>query len=583
MMLGGFRMYLRRSIFLVAFLAFAPAPETAVGQDALDPIRFEGVGEKAGIRFAVNNSATPAKHLIETMIAGVAVFDYDDDGKPDIYFVNGAKIPEKISYADGTRIPDLRKRGPEFQNRLYRNEGNGTFTDVTVKAGVPGAGYGMGVATADFDNDGFADIFLPGVNHNILYHNKGDGTFEDVTKRAGLAGIGPKQDKPWSVAAGWFDYDNDGHLDLFVVNYLLWDLQAEPLCGDAKAGFRTYCDPRLYKGLPNTLYRNNGDGSFTDVSQVSGIASAVGKGMAVAFADYDQDRDLDVIVTNDTEPNFLFRNNGRGRFEEIGMLAGVAYNDNGRAVSSMGAGFRDIDNDGLEDFFVSALANETFPLFRNLGKGFFVDDTHRSLVAKATLTRSGWSVGLFDFNNDGSKDILVAAGDVQDNTELFSSRKAKQSNVLLANVGNGKFVDYTGEAGGALAYQALHRGLAFGDFDLDGRVDAVLTRLNERAELLRNTSPSPNHWLAFRLTGRSSNRDAIGARIHIVGKSGREQWNHVTTSTGYGCSSEKTVFFGLGKDDGVKVVEIQWPSGITQTLSNVEVDRYLDLQEPAKL
>lgn len=572
----------RRFVFSTVLPILGWALNPAAGADAADPIRFESIAEKAGVRFVVDNSVTRARHLIETMIAGVGVFDYDNDGKPDIYFVNGARISEEIQYAEGTRIPNLVKSGPNFRNALYRNQGDGTFADVTAAAGVSGGGYGMGVAAGDFDNDGFVDLFLPGVNRNILYRNRGDGTFEDVTGRAGLEGIDPERHKPWAVAAGWFDYDNDGHLDLFVVNYLLWDLDAEPLCGDVKAGFRTYCDPRLYQGLPNTLYHNNGDGTFTDVSRASGIGAHIGKGMGVAFADYDQDGNLDVIVTNDTEPNFLFRNKGDGTFEEVGMLAGVAYNDDGRAVSSMGVDFRDFDNDGREDVFVSALANETFPLFRNLGKGFFVDDTHRSLIAKATLTSSGWSAGMFDFNNDGYKDILVAGGDVQDNTELFSSRKAKQRNVVLANLGNGTFADYTSQAGDALRHEALHRGLAFGDFDRDGRVDAVVTRLNERAELLRNTSPTENHWLAFRLTGRQSNRDAIGARIHVVGASGLEQWNHVTTSTGYGCSSEKTVFFGLGKDSTAKLVEIRWPSGVTQTLNGIQADQYLDLEEPAK-
>ena len=572
-----FRRPASRRVLPAVFCMLFWLPLTA---EAVDPIRFEGLAGKAGLEFVVNNSTTPARHLIETMIAGVGVLDYDNDGRPDIYLVNGAPIPQKIQYIEGSRIPILIKGSSRFHNRLYRNEGGGTFADVTTRAGVPGEGYGMGVAAADFDNDGFADLFLPGVNRNVLYRNNGDGTFKDVTKQVGLDGIDPKRGKMWAVAAGWFDYDSDGYLDLFVVNYVLWDLQNEPVCGDVKAGFRTYCDPRLYQGLPNTLYHNNGDGTFTDVSETSGIASHIGKGMGVAFADYDQDGDLDVFVTNDTEPNFLFRSDGRGRFEEVGLLAGIAYNDDGRAVSSMGVDFRDFDNDGREDVFFSALANETFPLFRNLGKGFFVDATQQSFVAKATLTSSGWSAGLFDFNNDGHKDILVAGGDVQDNTELFSSRKAKQSNIVLANLGDGTFSNQTSQAGEVLRREALHRGMAFGDFDGDGRVDAVVTRLNERAELLHNTSPAPNHWLAFRLTGRRSNRDAIGARIHIVGASGLEQWNHVTTSTGYGCSSEKTVFFGLGRDSEARSVEIRWPSGVVQKLNEVPADQFLELEEP---
>ena len=341
-----------------------------------------------------------------------------------------------------------------------------------------------------------------------------------------------------------------------------------------------YCDPRLYKGLPNNLYRNNGDGTFRDVSQASGIGGHVGKGMGVAFADYDQDGDLDVFVANDTEPNFLFRNDGGGKFTETGFRVGVGYNDDGRAVSSMGVDFRDYDNDGLEDVFVTALTNETFPLFRNVGKGFFVDATHASLIGKPSLPFSGWSAGIYDLNNDGFKDILAAAGDVQDNTELLFSRKAKQANLLLANLGNGRFADVSAGAGPALRPEAFHRGLAFGDFDGDGRVDAAVTRHNERAAILRNTSAPENRWLAFRLKGRVSNRDGIGARIHLVGESGREQWNHATTSTGLGGSSDRAVHFGLGQDRLARLVEIRWPSGVIQRLENVATGRYVDVEEP---
>jgi hypothetical protein len=543
-----------------------PAPVTP----SIDPIRFEEIGERSGVHFTVHNSVTAERHQIETMIAGVAVFDYNNDGKPDIYFVNGARIPELV------------KTGPEFYNRLYRNNGDGTFTDVTERAGVAGEGYGMGVAAGDYDNDGYVDLFLPGPNRNILYHNRGDGTFEDVTKKAGLEGIDPKRGKMWAIAAGWFDYDNDGYLDLFVVNYCDWKLENERACGDLKAGYRTYCDPRLYEGLPNTLYHNNGDGTFTDVSQSSGIAAYIGKGMGVAFADYDQDGRMDVFVANDTTRNVLFHNEGGGRFRDVALRAGVAYNDDGRVLSSMGADFRDFDNDGRDDIFVSALANDTFPLFRNLGKGLFNDVTQRSLIGKLTLPASGWSTGMFDLNNDGYKDIFIAGGDVQDNTERFSSRRSRQHNLVLANLGNGTFADYTALAGEALRLTALHRGVAFGDFDGDGRVDAVVTRLNEPAELLHNVSPAPNHWLAFRLTGRRSNRDAIGARIHVVGASGLEQWNHVTTSTGFSCSSDKTVHFGLGKDAAAKFVEIRWPSGVVQKLEHVPADRYVTVEEPAR-
>jgi enediyne biosynthesis protein E4 len=574
-------MPLRRLTFVAILAAVLWAVWAAPGTQSVAPILFEDVAEQAAVRFLARNSVTPRRHQVETMLAGVGVFDYNNDGRPDIYFVNGAQIPEVIFYISGGGPPALVKTGPEFHNRLFRNNPDGTFTDVTAQAGVAGEGYGMGVAAGDFDNDGFSDLFLPGVNHNTLYRNRGDGTFEDVTRKAGLEGIDPRRGKLWAIAAGWFDYDNDGHLDLFVVNYCVWNLETEPACGDPKGTLRSYCDPRLYEGLPNSLYHNNGDGTFTDVSGSSGIALHIGKGMGVAFADYDQDGDMDVFVANDTEPNFLFENRGGGRFVEVGARAGVAFSEDGHPLSSMGADFRDVDNDGREDIFVSALAKETFPLFRNIGNGRFLDVTRRSLLAKLTMNASGWSTGVFDFNNDGLKDIFVAGGDVQDNTELINKLKSKQTSVVLANLGDGRFADYTLQAGNALRREALHRGVAFGDFDLDGRIDAVVTALNDRAELLRNVSPAPNHWLAIRLTGRRSNRDAIGARIHVVGESGLEQWNHVTTSTGFACSSDKIVHFGLGGDRAAKLVEIRWPSGTMQRLENVLADRLVAVEEPA--
>jgi len=327
-----FRVILLGGIGTIAWITWPSAGE------AVDPIRFEDIADRAGVPFIVRNSAAGLKHQIETMISGVAVFDYNNDANPDIYFVNGARIPELI------------KPGPKFHNRLYPNNGAGAFTDVTAQAG--GERYGMGVATGDYHKDGYVDLFLPGVTQSILYRNEGNGTFRSVTRAAGLEGIDSKRGKLWSIAAGWFDYDNDRRLDLFVVNYCVWSLEREKVCGDVKAGFRTYCDPRLYEGLPNNLYHNNKDGTFTDVSQASGIAAHIGKGMGVAFADYDQDGDLDVCVANDTEPNFLFRNEGKGKFVEVGLRAGVGYNDDGRAVSSMGVDFRDYDNDGREGVFV---------------------------------------------------------------------------------------------------------------------------------------------------------------------------------------------------------------------------------------
>jgi hypothetical protein len=528
-----------------------------------DPIVFEDIAARAGVDFVLRNAAAGEKRQIETMVSGVAVFDYNNDGWPDLYFVNGASQP------------GLAKSDPAYYNRLYRNRRDGTFADETARAGVQGHGFEMGVATADYDNDGFADLFVAGVNRNTLYRNRSDGTFEDVTVRAGLSGAA--ETKPWSVSAGWFDFDNDGRLDLFVVNYVAWSAASDPPCLIGKV--RTYCHPRYYTALPNQLYRNNGDGTFSDVSKSSGIGGHPGKGMGLAFLDYDQDGRLDVFVANDTVPNFLFHNEGGGRFREAGLSAAIAFYADGRALSSMGVDARDIDNDGREDLWLTANANETFPLFRNLGKGLLMDITYPSGIGRQVMSATGWSNGIYDLNNDGWKDLFAACGAIDDNTEQFSDRKSRQTNHVLANLGNLQFSDVSAAAGAALKVEGLHRGLAFGDFDRDGRVDAVVTRIGGRAEILHNVSPVRNHWIALRLRGRSSNRDGLGAIVRIVTASG-EQWNRATTTTGYGSSSDRTVFFGLGKDSAVKSLEIAWPSGKLQRLTKVELDHYLDVTEP---
>jgi enediyne biosynthesis protein E4 len=535
---------------------YAAATLAALCAFAAGPTWFEDRSAHSGMAFTLHNAPTPEKHQIESMPGGVAVLDYDNDGRPDLFFANGAAQPS------------LRKTDPAFYNRLYRNRGDGTFEDVTEKAGLRGEGFSVGAAAADFDNDGRTDLFVAGVNRNFLYRNRGDGTFEDITEKAGVANQGR-----WAVSAGWFDYDNDGRLDLFVVNYVKWDPAREPFCGDARAGYRSYCHPKFYEGFPNTLYRNNGDGTFTDVSERAGIARHVGKGMGVAFADYDGDGYLDVFVANDTVPNFLFHNERNGTFRETAFPAGVAMNDDGRALSSMGADFRDIDNDGLPDLFVTGLTNETFPLFRNLGGGLFADRTYASKIGAATMALSGWSAGAYDFDNDGRKELFAACGDVQDNTEQYSSRHSRQSNLLLKPGTDGTFLGFD------IGAPAQYRGAAFADLDGDGRVDIVVTALGKPPVILHNTAGPASHWLGLRLTGTKSNRDAIGARVHLTTAAG-EQWNHVTTAVGYASSSEKAVHFGVGKDTVVKRVEIQWPSGKTTVLENVKADRYLEVKEP---
>jgi hypothetical protein len=544
------------ALALLSTISAAPTNPAAVS--------FQDIAPQAGIAFTLSNAATGEKHLPETMTGGIAVIDYNRDEKPDLFFVNGAEIPS------------LKKTGPKYTNRLYRNDGNWKFTDVTAAAGLAGNGYDMGAAAGDYDNDGLPDLFVAGVRQNTLYRNLGDGMFADVTRKAGV----PSKENEWAVTAAWLDYDSDGWLDLLVVNYVQWDPANEPFCGHPERKFRTYCHPREYQGLSSRLYRNKGDGTFEDVSQPSGIARHIGKGMSAAVADYNDDGHPDIFVANDAIPNFLFQNQGDGTFQEVAAQAGVAFNDDGRALSSMGVDFRDLDNDGKPDLFITALANETFPWFRNLDNQFFEDATYRSGIGRATLPYAGWGAGAYDFNNDGWKDLFAAAGDVQDNTEEFSSQESRQANRILLNRGDGTFADSSAEAGKDFQERALHRGAAFADFDGDGRTDVAVSRLNEPAALFRNTTPSASHWVAFRLEGKRSNRDAIGAKILLTSASGKQQWNQVTSALGYASTSDTTVHFGLGEAGPVKKVVIQWPGGQTQVLENIEAGRYWNIEEP---
>jgi enediyne biosynthesis protein E4 len=531
-------------------------------------IQFENIAAKAGINFITRNSPTPNKNQIETMVAGVALLDYDGDGWLDIYVVNGAAIPS------------LQKEGPAYWNRLYRNNHDGTFTDVTERAGVAGAGYGMGVAVGDYDNDGRPDIFLANVTGNQLFHNNGDGTFTDVTAKAGLAGAEMNGKKMWSVGAGWFDYNNDGHLDLFVVNYCVWEVNKDPYC-HVKSGVRGYCHPKLYQPLHNTLYRNNGDGTFTDVSQETGISPHLGKGMSVSFADFDGDGFLDAFVANDTTPEFLFHNLGGKKFEEVGAGAGVSYAPDGLALSGMGSDFRDVNNDGRPDIWYTAVEHESFPLLINQGNGEF-DDLTQTSGLEATKEMSGWGNGMFDFDNDGWKDLFVARANVLDNISELGSRKYPEPNSLFRNLGNGKFAEVGPSAGPDFQEEAAHRGAAFGDLFNDGHIDAVVSVLGGPVEILRNISESGNHWVLLKLVGTKSNRLGIGAQIRLTTEDGRSQWNEVTTAVGYASSSDSRVHFGLGKNRIIKDLEIRWPSGIKQVLHEVTADQILTLEEPQR-
>jgi hypothetical protein len=542
------------------------ARNLAVGKSGPSPARFEDVAVRAGIDFVLRNSATPHKYQIEPMVAGIAVLDYNNDSLLDVYFVNGARIPE------------LAKTGPEYWNRLYRNNGDGTFKDVTERAGIRGEGYSMGVAAGDYDNDGWQDLYVVGVNRNHLFRNRGDGTFADVTENAGLTGIDPQRGKTWSICAGWFDYDNDGWLDLFVVNYCVWDFDKDPFCGSRLTGVRVYCHPGEFDPLPNMLFRNNGDGTFTDVSKSSGIGRHQGKGMGVAFADYDGDGHIDAFVANDTTRNFLFRNNGDGTFDEVGLRAGVAYNSAGAALSFMGADFRDINNDGLPDLFVTATSNEMFTYFRNEGGGIFDDATHSSRLGRLSIFKSGWSNGIFDFNNDGWKDLFAANSHVNDRVEMEMNVPFRQTSSVFLNTGDG-FTDLSERAGDDFQMASAHRGAAFGDLDNDGRVDVVVSRFDERALVLRNVSPGENHWLILKLEGTATNRDAIGTEIRVESESGT-QFNHVSTSVGYAGASDRRVHFGLGRDSRVRRLSIRWPSGARQVLEDIPANQFLTIVEP---
>ncbi len=529
------------------------------GVTSLSPIRYRNVADSAGLHFVLENHPTPQKHLIESMAGGVAAFDYNNDGLTDIFFTNGASIPS------------LQKDSPKYFNRLFRNEGGMRFTDVTEDAGVAGSGYSMGAAAGDYDNDGHVDLFVAGVFRNILYHNRGDGHFEDVTEKAGI-----KSDK-WAVAAGWFDYNNDGLLDLFVVNYASWSPSYDRFCGDPSRNLRVYCHPKYFEGLTNTLYRNRGDGTFEDVSERAGIAQHHGRGMSVAFADYDDDGFMDIFVTNDNQENFLFHNRGDGTFEEAGVLAGVALPNSGKPVSSMGTDFRDYDNDGRPDISVVGLANETFPLFRNVGGGLFEDATYRTRLSVLTIERSGWSTGFFDLNNDGWKDLFTTCSHVDDNVEMFQTTRYKQSNAIFANLGNGTFQDASAQAGEDFQAPRAHRGCAFADFNNDGKIDVVVASLQDRAELWENVSPDPNHWIILELTGTKSNRDGIGARVRID-----KQYNHMSSACGYASSSHFGVHFGLGKVEKIPSLEIRWPSGVVQVLKDIKANQVLQVREPEK-
>lgn len=553
------------SIRLVLWLAAcAQVPAGAAGQ-ALPT--FEDMTETSGVKFRNSSSGTSQKYLLESMVGGVAALDYNGDGLLDLYFINGAELADPMP--PGT-VPD--KSSPEFWNRLYRNDGGWRFTDVTEAANVRGHRFGQGVAAADYDNDGRADLFLASFGGNTLYRNLGDGTFEDVTERAGVGGGG------WSAGAGFLDYDRDGNLDLFVSRYVEWSFEENPWCGERKPGHRSYCHPRHFAAIAHLAYRNNGDGTFEDISEATGFSAAPGKGLGIAFQDYDRDGWTDVLVANDSFPQQLFRNLGGEGFEEVALLSGLAYDENGRTFAGMGTDFADYDNDGNPDVFINALAHQRYALFRNEGE-LFEYVSGPTGVSGITSMHSGWGTKFLDYDNDGSKDIFVAQGHVMDNIELTQPDLTyEEPLVLMRNTGAG-FEDVSGQSGEAFKVPRSGRGAAIADLDNDGFLDIVVNCRDQRAVLLRNEGNGRN-WLTLDLRGSESNRDAIGAQVRVVGDGGHEQHLMVSSAGSYLSSGDRRLHIGLGDLVQVPLIEISWPSGAVQQLRDVQANQMLEVTEP---
>jgi len=513
-----------------------------------------------GIDFILQNSPTPQKHLIETMPGGVALLDYNNDGLLDIFFVNGGRLTSPMPTPE-----NFDRRNPRYWNRLYRQNKDGSFTDVTEQAGLSNAGdgnYGMGVAVGDYDNDGYPDIYITNYGKNILYHNNGDGTFTDVTIKAGVAAGG------WSESAGFLDYDNDGKLDLFVTRYMEWDTKHSKDCG---GNFHTYCPPEEFPATTSILYHNNGDGTFTDVSQRSGIAVKKGRALGVAFADYDGDGFTDIFVANDGMQQYLYHNNGDGTFTEVALEAGAALSEDGRRMSGMGVVFQDYDNDGRPDIVVTELPREIYSLYHNDGGGSFSYRSLQTGLGVLSSGTSGWSVGLEDFDNDGWKDLFVAQSHVLDNVESIDPSLHYLELPLLAMNRNNRFE--SADSGAATPLAA--RGAAFGDLNNDGWEDVLITCLGSHPQVLLNRGGKA-HWLVISLRGTRSNRDGYGARVQVNG-----QTRYATSTVGYLSASDKRLHFGLGTTDKAKV-EVMWPSGIHQTLNEVHADQFLEVREPEK-
>lgn len=522
-------------------------------------VKYVDVTEEVGINFEHFNGVTGEKFFLEALGSGAAFFDYDNDGDLDLYLVNGAPLIDPKP-----PIPPT--------NALYRNNGDGTFTDVTKRAGVGDTGYGLGCAVGDYDNDGFLDLYVANFQDNVLYRNNGDSTFTDVTKEAGVSG------SYWSSSCSFFDYDNDGYLDLYVANFANFGLEDNPWCGLKSKNIRAYCEPDMFEGTPDVLYHNNGDGTFTDVTKEAGINS-ISKGLGLAIGDYDNDGYLDIYVASDATINFLHHNNGDGTFVEIALPAGVGFSEDGMPENGMGTNCGDYDNDGYLDITVTNYENQTNTLYHNDGDNFFSDLTFASGTGEHTLPGLCWGTNFFDFDNDGYKDIFYASGHVIDNLkELGMEGTHEMMNFLFWNRGDGTFSNVSSNSGSGMLLKKVSRGAAFGDYDNDGDIDILVTNCNQAPNLLRNDGGNRNNWLVVKVIGTESNRAGIGTRIRVVTGT-LSQIEGIKSGSGYLSQNDLRAHFGLGRYDRVDLVEITWPSGLREQRENIPSNRLLIVTE----
>ncbi|HXG63655.1 MAG TPA: CRTAC1 family protein [Blastocatellia bacterium] len=554
-------MMIRTSLIFLLTLTLAAGAVIAFGgqeKSSRPVVTFEEVPAKAsGITWVHDNARSPDRHLPETCGAGGAFFDYDNDGWMDIYLVN---------YGPS----DFFTPATPLKNALYRNNRNGTFTDVTDKAGVPGGTFGMGAAAGDYDGDGWQDLYVTSYGRNILYRNNGNGTFTDVSEKAGVAAPG------WSTCAAWFDYDNNGTLDLFVSSFVSYSKAQNIFCGDNRLGRRYYCIPRVFKPTPSKLFRNNGNGTFTDVSKESGIASVLGKAFGAVATDINNDGLMDLFVANDTVANFLFLNKGGGKFEEIGLAAGVAYSDAGSPRSGMGVDATDFDNDGWQDLFVANIDQELFSLYRNQKDLTFLDEPGE--IAPATRLLSGWGLKFFDYDNDGDPDLFLANGHPDDMVEVQSARvKYKEPLLMFENTGR-SYKNVSAQSGPVFSKDFPARGMTVADYDNDGDIDVLVSNNGEPPLLLRNEGGNRNNWVGLQLVATKSNSGAVGAII--TWQVGGVKRSRLKTSGGsYLASHDPREVIGLGRANKLDSLEIRWPSGKVDKLTNVPVNTYVRVVE----